>query len=57
MACGQVKCLEPTCSTKLPACQMIRGKCPACNAKVDQPQQNQTNVLNQSIINRQQFKQ
>jgi hypothetical protein len=52
MGCGVVKCTEATCSTKLPACKMIRGKCPECHIKSIQPVNNTNNVSNKSSINR-----
>jgi hypothetical protein len=56
MGCGIVKCTEQTCTKKLPACQMIQGRCPACNATKNQPKI-PSNVFNQSTINGQQSKQ
>ena len=55
MSCQRVKCNKPDCSVVLPACQMIQGMCPTCNAK--SKQLNSTvNVYNQPPINQRQIR-
>lgn len=56
MGCGTVKCIEQNCTKKLPACQMIQGRCPNCNATKNQPKLT-SNVYNQSTVINQQPKQ
>ncbi len=45
MACGSRKCSTPSCSTVLPACQLINGMCSVCNAN-----QNNINVPNTTTV-------
>lgn len=44
--CGKAKCAEPDCTVKMKKCEMIDGRCPACDRKnrVKQELQQQQNI-------------